>query len=134
MEAGPVVAGMKYQLHWRLRQEDWKIKVKTCMVYRGNLGQAHSFHYTWVCSLMHTHTHTHTHIHTHIYVSFMLWLYPISSLFFYLLVFFYLYEYTTTVFRHTLEKCIRSPLQMVVNHHVIAGNWTQDLWKSSQCS
>jgi hypothetical protein len=22
MEAGPVVAGMKYQLHWRLRQED----------------------------------------------------------------------------------------------------------------
>jgi hypothetical protein len=26
------------------------------------------------------------------------------------------------------------PLQMVVSHHVIAGNWTQDLWKSSRCS
>jgi hypothetical protein len=25
-------------------------------------------------------------------------------------------------------------LQMVVSHHVVAGNWTQDLWKSNQCS
>jgi hypothetical protein len=25
-------------------------------------------------------------------------------------------------------------LQMVVSHHVGAGNWTQDLWKCSQCS
>jgi hypothetical protein len=24
------------------------------------------------------------------------------------------------------------PLQMVVSHHVVAGNCTQDLWKSSQ--
>jgi hypothetical protein len=23
---------------------------------------------------------------------------------------------------------------MVVSHHVVAGNWIQDLWKSSQCS
>jgi hypothetical protein len=23
---------------------------------------------------------------------------------------------------------------MVVSHHVFAGNWTQDLWKSNQCS
>jgi hypothetical protein len=23
---------------------------------------------------------------------------------------------------------------MVVSHHVASGNWTQDLWKSSQCS
>jgi len=26
------------------------------------------------------------------------------------------------------------PLQMVVSHHVLAGIWTQDLWKSSQRS
>ena len=26
------------------------------------------------------------------------------------------------------------PLQMVVSHHVGAGNWTQVLWKNSQCS
>jgi hypothetical protein len=26
------------------------------------------------------------------------------------------------------------PLQMAVSHHVVAGIWTQDLWKSSQCS
>jgi hypothetical protein len=23
---------------------------------------------------------------------------------------------------------------MVVSHHVVAGIWTQDIWKSSQCS
>jgi hypothetical protein len=26
------------------------------------------------------------------------------------------------------------PLQMVVSHDVIVGNWTQDLWKATQCS
>jgi hypothetical protein len=26
------------------------------------------------------------------------------------------------------------PWKMVVSHHVVAGNWTQDPWKSSQCS
>jgi hypothetical protein len=26
------------------------------------------------------------------------------------------------------------PLQMAVSHHVVAGNQTQDLWRSSQCS
>ncbi|CAO2608126.1 hypothetical protein LEMLEM_LOCUS13668 [Lemmus lemmus] len=25
-------------------------------------------------------------------------------------------------------------LQMVVSHHVVAGNRTQNLWKNSQCS
>jgi hypothetical protein len=25
-------------------------------------------------------------------------------------------------------------LQMLVSHYVVAGNWTQDLWKKSQCS
>jgi hypothetical protein len=34
----------------------------------------------------------------------------------------------------TPEEAIGFPLQMVVSHHVVAGNWTQDLWKSSQCS
>ena len=37
------------------------------------------------------------------------------------------------VFRH-LRRGHRIPLQMVVSHHVVAGNWTQDLQKSSQCS
>jgi hypothetical protein len=45
---------------------------------------------------------------------------------------FYVYEYTVTVFRHT--RRYRIPLQMVVSYHVVAGNWTRDLWKSSQCS
>jgi hypothetical protein len=44
---------------------------------------------------------------------------------------FYICEYTVAVFRHT-RKGHWIPLQMVVSHHVIAGNWTQDLWKSSQ--
>jgi hypothetical protein len=46
---------------------------------------------------------------------------------------FYVYEYTVAVFRHTRRRHWL-PLQMVVSHHVVAGNWTQDLWKSSQCS
>jgi len=41
--------------------------------------------------------------------------------------------YTVAVFRHT-RRGHQISLQMVVNHHVIAGIWTQDLWKSSQCS
>jgi hypothetical protein len=34
-----------------------------------------------------------------------------------------------TVFRHT-RRGHGIPLQMVVSHHVVSGNWTQDLWKS----
>jgi hypothetical protein len=41
----------------------------------------------------------------------------------------YVCEYmVTVVFTHS-----RRGYQMVVSHHVVAGNWTQDLWKSSQC-
>jgi hypothetical protein len=35
-----------------------------------------------------------------------------------------------TVFRHTIRGH-QIPLHMVVSHHVVAGNWAQDLWKSS---
>ena len=41
--------------------------------------------------------------------------------------------YTVAVFRLTRKGC-RIPLQMVVSYHMVAGNSTQDLWKSSQCS
>jgi hypothetical protein len=34
---------------------------------------------------------------------------------------FYVYEYTVAVFRHT-RRGHRIPLQMVVSHHVVAGN------------
>jgi hypothetical protein len=34
----------------------------------------------------------------------------------------------------TPEAGMGIPLQMVVSHHVAAGNWAQDLWKNSQCS
>ena len=44
---------------------------------------------------------------------------------------FYVYEYI--VFMHTRRE-YQIPLQMVVSYYVIVGNWTQDLWKSSQCS
>jgi hypothetical protein len=42
---------------------------------------------------------------------------------------YYLYEYTIAIFRHT-KRGYQIPLQMAVSHHVVAGNWTQDLWKS----
>ena len=47
--------------------------------------------------------HTHTHTHT---------------------------KYTVTLFRHT-RKGHWIPLQMVVNHHVVAGNWTRPLKEQS---
>jgi hypothetical protein len=40
------------------------------------------------------------------------------------------YEYTVAVFRHT-RRGHHIPLQMVVSHHVVAGNWIQDLWNVS---
>jgi hypothetical protein len=46
---------------------------------------------------------------------------------------FYVYKNTAAIFRHTKRRHQIS-LQMVVSHHVVAGNCTQDLWKSSQCS
>jgi hypothetical protein len=45
---------------------------------------------------------------------------------------FYLYEYAVA-FRHNRREHEIS-LQIVVSHHVVAGNWTLDLWKGSQCS
>jgi hypothetical protein len=45
---------------------------------------------------------------------------------------FYVYEYTVAFCRHTRREH-RIPLQMVVTHHVVVGNWTHDLWKNSQC-
>ena len=54
--------------------------------------------------------------------------------FIYLFIYlFHVYEYTAAVFRHTGRR-YQITLQMVVSHHVGAGNWTQDLWESSQCS
>jgi hypothetical protein len=42
-----------------------------------------------------------------------------------------MYVSTLLLFLDTPEEGIASPLQMVVSHQVVAGNWTQDLWKSS---
>jgi hypothetical protein len=42
-------------------------------------------------------------------------------------------KYTVAVFRHTRGRRQILP-QMVVSHHVVAGIWTQDPQKSSQCS
>jgi hypothetical protein len=41
-------------------------------------------------------------------------------------------KYIVAVFRHT-RKGHWISLQVVVSHHVVAGNWTQDLQKSNQC-
>ena len=53
------------------------------------------------------------------------------SCFFFKIYLFYVYEYIIALFRHT-RRGHQIPLQMFVSHHVIAGNWIQDLWKSSQ--
>jgi hypothetical protein len=60
--------------------------------------------------------------------------YCFPNFFFLMLInLFHVYEYTVAVFRHTRRRHW-IPLQMVVSHHVVAGNWTQDLRKNSQCS
>ena len=48
-------------------------------------------------------------------------------------LFIIIYKYTVAVFRHT-RRGRQISLRVVVSHHVVAGIWTQDLWKSSQCS
>jgi hypothetical protein len=40
-------------------------------------------------------------------------------------------KYTVAVFRHS-RRGRQISLQMVVSHHVVAGIWTPDLWKSSR--
>jgi hypothetical protein len=55
-------------------------------------------------------------------------------LFFKIYLFNFMYVSTLSLSSDTPVESIGSPLQMLVSHHVIAGNWTQDLWKSSQCS
>jgi len=56
-------------------------------------------------------------------------------------IYFYLFICICVLYLHIcLYECLHDrrgcqvPLQMVVSHHVVAGNWTQDLWKCSQCS
>jgi hypothetical protein len=51
----------------------------------------------------------------------------VKSLFLFLKIYlFYVREYTVAFFRHTRREH-QIPWQMVVSHHVVAGNWTQDL-------
>jgi hypothetical protein len=55
--------------------------------------------------------------------------------FLFVCLFIYLmYVSTLLLSSDTPEVGIWIPLQMVMSHHVVAGTWTQDLWKSSQCS
>jgi hypothetical protein len=54
-------------------------------------------------------------------------------LFFFLKDLFIICKYTVAVFRHS-RRGRQVSLWMVVSHHVVAGIWTQNLQKSSQCS
>ena len=53
-------------------------------------------------------------------------------------IFIYLFVYLFILCIWVHWSCARRghqiPLQMAVSHHVVAGNWTRDLWKESQCS
>ena len=60
-------------------------------------------------------------------------LYVINNYFFLKILFIIIRKYTVAVLRHT-RRGHQVSLWVVVSHHVGAGNWTQDLPKSSQCS
>jgi hypothetical protein len=53
------------------------------------------------------------------------------SFFFLKIYLFIICKYTVAVFRHS-RRGRQILLQMVVSHHVVAGIWTLDLWKSSR--
>ena len=55
----------------------------------------------------------------------------IVLLFFFKIYLFIICKYTVAVFRHT-RRGRQISLWMVVSHHVVAGIWTPDLWKSSR--
>jgi hypothetical protein len=44
---------------------------------------------------------------------------------------YFIYMSTPYMASDTPEEGIITPLQMVVSHHVVSGNWTQGLWNSS---
>jgi hypothetical protein len=60
---------------------------------------------------------------------------PSSCIFFFFfflkIYLFIICKYTVAVFRHT-RRGSQILLRMVVSHHVVAGIWTLDLWKSSR--
>ena len=58
---------------------------------------------------------------------------PTSYFLFFFLRFIDIHRYTVGVFRHT-RRGHQISLRMVVSHHAVVGIWTQNLWKSSQCS
>ena len=67
-----------------------------------------------------------------LYLFFFYWLFIYSFIYKDLLIII-IWNHTVAVFRHT-RRGHQISLQMVVRHHVVAGIWTQDLWKSSLCS
>jgi hypothetical protein len=55
------------------------------------------------------------------------------NMFFSLRFTFYYYVNALSLSSDTPEEGIWSLYKMVVSHSVVAVNWTQDLWKNSQC-
>jgi hypothetical protein len=110
-------------------------------------------HSPFLPSFLKIYTHTHTHTHTHTIAVLMVvslhvvdenWVFRTSarssqlhSLSLCLLgpkgLFVIIHKYTVVVFRHP-RRGHQISLRVVVSHHVVAGIWTQDFQKSSQCS
>jgi hypothetical protein len=57
---------------------------------------------------------------------------PKQLFFFFKDLFIIIHKFTVAVFRHP-RRGHQISLWVVVSHHMVAGIWTQDLWKSSQC-
>jgi hypothetical protein len=81
-----------------------------------------------------------TCVYTYAYIHILLSLHNVYFMYINICVYFlkdlYLFivcKYTVTVSRHS-RGGHQILLLMVVSHHVLAGIWTQDLQKSSQCS
>jgi hypothetical protein len=96
----------------------------------------HTHTHTHICTHIHTHIHTYIHTYTHTftyihtymciqckymlaYTHMYIHTYNVNEVLFF--GFFFMYEHTVAVFRHT-RRGHWIPSQMVVTHHVVAGN------------
>jgi hypothetical protein len=111
--------------HWRGRIPEWNVGTSIFFGIRRHLGTVGEF---WIRS----------HLRWDFHLMMISCFWSLHSSYvrehsFFFKGFIYLCKYTVAVFRHSRRGCQIS-LWMVVSHHVVAGIWTQDLRKSSQCS
>ena len=113
--------------------------VSVCFCMWVCVGTENASNQTWVLCKSNTWTLWLSHLQPQEW-AFPVWISAdilLSALFIFLIFkkiyLFIICKYTVAVFRHSRRESQIS-LWTVVSHHVVAGIWTQYIWKNSQCS